>query len=342
MNQARTFRINVPTLFEMVNEHRRERGLPAVEPAVMGVRASIKFAIRQHKHIGLKGEVEMDESDANALAAALEELFNVNLHPDDWIATKTDLIAQKPATSQPDDKASDHEEEGRYALPIYQFYAAINQARRAQLLQPIEPAVISVRTGVKFSIVRRRQLDIRGNELLLSPRDLEALGTIVSQQFGVEIPGGLLSLCQSPAPQMPAKKTALDQASAPKSFLARLLGRLMGRQRGMTAGPSIGRDVHHYTIDTSALLLAIISRRAYLGHRAIRPAMVKKRFGQILSAELELEVDLDKAKIDLMPEQIDAFAGAIRKEFEIMFEDLDDLLGKGLDTKKIEEQRVLK
>jgi len=36
---------------------------------------------------------------------------------------------------------------------------------------------------------------------------------------------------------------------------------------------------------------------------------------------------MDGEKIALSPEQLDAFAEVIRNEFEIMFDDLDELLG---------------
>ena len=78
MSEEKTFRINLPTLFERVNERRREQGLPSVEPAIMAVRASIIFAIRQGKQTNLKGDqLDMDEAAADAddaLARPLAEL----------------------------------------------------------------------------------------------------------------------------------------------------------------------------------------------------------------------------------------------------------------------------
>ena len=80
MSREKIFRINLPTLFEQVNARRKEQGLPSVEPAVMAVRASIKFAITRQKHMDLKGDkVNLDEGDADALCQALGELFNVDM-----------------------------------------------------------------------------------------------------------------------------------------------------------------------------------------------------------------------------------------------------------------------
>jgi hypothetical protein len=329
MSQEKTFRINLPTLFERVNERRREQGLPSVEPAIMAVRASIKFAIRRQKHMDLKdekGEVEMDEGDADVLCQTLGELFNVDLHFDEPEGAETEAAPSEPAASlAPPPNAAENGE--LFVLPLFQFYGSINRERRNKGLQPIEPAVISVRTGIKFSIMQRRTLNFRDNELVLNEADLRALDNIVAQQFDASIPGGLRSLCHAPAPETPAVPTAPEPAAKG------ILGRLFGRLGGKPAQPEGHHDghphTHHYSLDTSNLLLAIITRRAYLGHKPITPDKVKRRCGKALSAELEL--DMDEEKIALTPEQINAFAEIIRKEFEIMFEDLDDLLGKKLN-----------
>ncbi len=327
MSQEKTFRINLPTLFERVNERRKEQGLPPVEPAVMAVRASIKFAIRRQKQLNLKdentGEVEMDEGDADALCQTLGDLFNVDLRYDEDDSKTGSALEQRVAL--PLDGGAGADDGATFSLPLFQFYAAINRERRAKNLRPIEPAVISVRTGIKFSIMRRRALNFRGDELLLNQADLEALDDIVAQQFDVVVPNGLLSHCRSltSAPQ-PAKASVIVADAEPEGFLARLMNRLVGKQGDHV----VAKDTHHYTLDTSALLLAIVTRRAYLGHKPITPDKVRSRCGKALSAELELEVDMDDPRIALQREQLDAFAEIIRSEFEIMFEDLDDLLGK--------------
>jgi hypothetical protein len=107
-----------------------------------------------------------------------------------------------------------------------------------------------------------------------------------------------------------------------KGVFSRLFGGLMGK-----SAPS-SHHTQHYSLDTSNLLLSIITRRAYLGHKPIKPDLVRDRCGKAFSADLELEVDMDDEKIALSPEQLDAFAEIIRNEFEIMFDDLDELLGK--------------
>ena len=78
-----TFRIHLPTLFAKVNEHRRQDGLPPVEPAIMAVRASIKFTLRRQKYLNLNREaLDVNKEDAQHLCEALAELFNVSLTPD--------------------------------------------------------------------------------------------------------------------------------------------------------------------------------------------------------------------------------------------------------------------
>jgi len=319
MNPIKTFRINLPTLFERVNERRREQGLAPVEPAVMAVRASIKFSIRQQKHLNLKGEeVEIAKEDADALRETLGELFNVDLSLAENNGTQA--AAAPTAARAPAEAAAG---EATWVLPLFQFYAAINRERRAKGLHPVEPAVISVRTGIKFSIMRRRTLNFREDKLLLSEADLHVLDSILPQQFDVAIPGGLVALCLLPAAgARPSAASPVPAGSRRQGFLARFLALLSGKRNAAT------HHTHHYTLDTSNLLLSILTRRAYLGHKPLTPDKVKDRCGKALSAVLELAVDMDDEKIALTPEQIDAFADIIRKEFEIMFEDLDDLLGK--------------
>lgn len=323
MSEEKVFRIKLPTLIEQVNQRRKAQGLPEVEPAIMAVRASIKFAIRRQKPMDLQGDqLEMDRTDADALCQTLGELFNVDLRLGDSQAESQDVSAPLTQTDSAVDGAT-------YVLPMFQYYASINRERRKKGLQPAEPAIISVRTGIKFSIMRKRTLNFREDKLFLSKDDLKALDTIIAHQFDVDVPGGLISLCKrpeeiaKPSPQ-PAATAATSQ---PKGLLARIVGRLTDK----LAAPHTehaAHHTHHYSLDTNNLLLAIITRRAYLGHRPITPDKVKTRCGKALSAELELEVDMDDEKISLTDKQLDEFAEVIRKEFEIMFEDIDDLLGK--------------
>lgn len=334
MSQEKVFRINLPTLFERVNERRREQGLPQVEPAMMAIRASIKFAIRQQERVDLKGEkVDVSEAEADALCETLGELFNVNLHTDESIAENIKPAAAPPAEPPAEPAAVSMqppptgEEEGTpYVLPLFQFYAAINRERRTKGLAPAEPAVISVRTGIKFSIMRRRTLNFREDKLLLNEADLQVLDRIIAQQFDVALPGGLMSLCKTPAAEPAAKVQSAE--SAPAEAEGNLFDRLFSRIKGKPRH----QQVRTYTLDTNNLLLSIITRRAYMGHKPITPAKVKSRCGKALSAELELEMDLDDSNISVSPEQLEAFVDVIRKEFDIMFDDLDDLLGKKTRT----------
>ena len=310
------FRVNLPTLFERVNERRRERGMPEVEPAIMAVRASIRFAIRRQKEMDFKvDKVDMDGDDTGALCQALGELFNVDLNVDEQAGIHANTSATTPPKAPVQSLSGD--DETRYVLPVLEYYASINRERRAKWLQPAEPAVISVRTGIKFSIMRRRTLNFRENKLILSEADLRVLDEITKQQFDVSLAGGLRSLCTL-AESMPQ---VAGETKAGKGLFGRMFGGLMGK-----SAPT-SHHTQHYSLDTSNLLLSILTRRAYLGHKPIKPDLVKERCNKAFSADLELEVDMDGEKIALSPEQLDAFAEVIRNEFEIMFDDLDELLG---------------
>jgi hypothetical protein len=324
MTKETTFRIHLPTLFAKVNQRRREEGLPAVEPAVMAVRASIKFAIRRQKYVNLKGsEVDVAETDAQHLCEALGELFNVKLKIVPVHGGMVDLV-QVPAADDAGDIAlapvtpkgdAFRETTPTYVLPLVQFYAAINKARRAKGLVPVEPAVISVRTGVKFSIMRRRPINFQATRLTLDEDDLKALENILAQQFDVSIAGGLASLCERPASGAGA---AIGDEKRPPDhgILSRLLGRIAGDNK----------RARHYSMDTNSLLLAILKRRAYMGHKPIPPETVRQKCAQALRVELELETDMRNPELALSAEQLDAFADIIRREFQIMFDHLDDLM----------------
>jgi hypothetical protein len=322
--EEKIFRINLPTLFERVNEHRRERGMPEVEPAIMAVRASIRFAIRQQKEMDFKvDKVDMDGDDTGALCQALGELFNVELNVDENAGIQANSTVTTPTKTLDQDLSGD--DETCYVLPMSEYYASINRERRAKWLQSAEPAVISVRTGIKFSIMRRRTLNFRENKLILSEADLRVLDQIVEQQFDVSLAGGLRSLCTV----APSTHNAAGGTKVPgKGVLSRLFGGLMGKSTDSSTPSSHHHHTQHYSLDTSNLLLSIITRRAYLGHKPMKPDLVKDRCGKALSADLELEVDMDDENIALSPEQLDTFAEIIRNEFEIMFDDLDELLGK--------------
>ncbi len=318
--EEKIFRVNLPTLFERVNERRREQGMPEVEPAIMAVRASIRFAIRRQKEMDFKvDKVDMDGDDTGALCQALGELFNVDLNVDEQAGIQANSSVATPPKTLDQDLSGD--DETRYVLPVTEYYASINRERRAKWLQPAEPAVISVRTGIKFSIMRRRTLNFRENKLILSEADLRVLDQIIEQQFDVSLAGGLRSLCTlADSTHLVAGETKT------KGVFSRLFGGLTGKSADHIKPSS--HHTQHYSLDTSNLLLSIITRRAYLGHKPIKPDLVKDRCGKAFSADLELEVDMDDEQIALSPEQLDSFAEIIRNEFEIMFDDLDELLGK--------------
>jgi hypothetical protein len=316
--EEKIFRVNLPTLFERVNERRREQGMPEVEPAIMAVRASIRFAIRQQKEMDFKvDKVDMDGDDTGALCQALGELFNVDLNVDERAGIHANSSVVTPPKTP--DQGLSGDDETRYVLPVLEYYASINRERRAKWLQPAEPAVISVRTGIKFSIMRRRTLNFSENKLILSEADLRVLDEIIKQQFDVSLAGGLRSLCTL------ADESTANAAGGTKAPGKGVFGRLFGGLMGKSAPTS--HHTQHYSLDTSNLLLSILTRRAYLGHKPIKPDLVKDRCNKAFSADLELEVDMDGEKIALSPEQLDAFAEVIRNEFEIMFDDLDELLG---------------
>lgn len=340
MTKETTFRIDLPTLFANVNQRRREKGLPAVEPAVMAVRASIKFAIRRQKHINLKSdELSVDEVDAQHLCEAFRELFDVELNMTPGQRDAVSAYDKKPTPSarkqtprptQPTMESSNNVSTlPIYQLPLVNFYAAFNQARRQKNLMPVEPAIISVRTGVKFAIMRHKAISLHATRASLDGEDLKALEQILAQQFDVVIPNGLLSLCETEQPVSSTdavSRNATDVAEQKQrpGLIARFLGQFVGER---------GRErVRHYSLDTSNLLMAIVKRRAYMGHKPMSPEAIRQKCAQNLRVELELEANMHNPELELSAEQLDAFAQIIRREFQIMFDNLNDLIDEPLKT----------
>lgn len=338
MTSETTFRIDLPTLFANINQRRRDKGLPAVEPAVMAVRASIKFAIRRQKHIDLKRDaLDIDESDAQHLCEAFRELFDIELQVGREDGNPPRPVPVPPAGAKASDASSEKNtphttqssqetpppvsQRSTYQLPLVKFYAAFNQARRLKGLRPVEPAIISVRTGVKFAIMRHKTISLQATRASLDEDDIKALDQILAQQFDVLIPHGLMSLCEREHPAPTAERTA-GENTAPatperqRGLIARFLGHFKGERE----------QVRQYSLDVNNLLMAIVKRRAYMGHKPVSPEAIRKKCSQNLRAELELETDMHNPELALSAEQLNAFAEIIRREFQIMFDDLNDLI----------------
>ncbi len=336
MASEKTFRIDLPTLFATVNRRRQESGLPAVEPAVMAVRASIKFAIRKRRHIDLKGEeLDIPESDVQSLCDTLGELFNVTLDAGHASGADQAPVSGGTVASAAGSSAVGAPATGTlYQLPLAAFYAAFNKERRAKGLMPVEPAIISVRTGVKFAIMRHRPIELQATRAMVDREDIKALEQILVQQFDVSLPGGLASLCEAVEPAKNKVKAAATPSKEGKqsSVIARLASQIAG-----------GRErTRRYSLDTNSLLLAILKRRSAMGYKPIPPELIRKKCAQNLRVELQLETDLRDPGFELSGEHMDAFAEMIRREFQIIFDDLEDLMdqpAKGGPARKAKPKR---
>lgn len=305
MSDDRVYHIDLADFFAEVNRKRQAEGLPPVEPAVMAVRANIRLAIQRQRPLDhVKGEADLVEAEAQVLCNTMRELFNTapELTPfavaamDPEVAPAADAIEPAGAT------------QGQYALPLVKLYAEINGQRRAKNQPLIEPAVIAVRTGLRFTIMRKRALDFGATHLFLDAEDLTALDNILATQFNVSVKGGLASLCDD------ARETQQQQAAAPAQRQKRggWFSRLLGRRR--------------VTIDPLNLMLAVSQQRARMGHRPISPSEMKRRCQDRIALELEFKGDLDQDQIALSQEQLDALAEIIRKEFQVIFDNLEDFI----------------
>ena len=306
MNNDRVYHIDLADFFAEVNRRRQADGLSPVEPAVMAVRANIRLAIQRHKPLDhRKGSADLVEDEAQALCQAVRELFSTapELAP---FAVEQAVHAVPASTPTADDDQAENQG-ANFALPLVRLYESINRQRRTSGQPPIEPAVIAVRTGLRFTILRKRALDFGGTHLLLDSADLAALERILAEQFNIGIEGGLAGLCEAP-------QAAAPQQSAESTPLRRLgwFSRLLGRRR--------------VSIDPLSLMLAISQQRARMGHRPLSPSEIKRRCQDRISLDLEFKGNLDDEEIALNQQQIDALADIIRKEFQVIFDNLEDFI----------------
>jgi len=310
MSEKPTMQIDLPEFYLQINNLRQAQGLAPVEPAMMALRASIRFAVVQHRHLDLKAdEVQLDLDDVDVLCEVIEGLFNV--HP------KLGTLSSHggPADAAP---APRHPEgEALHELPLLSLYEAINEQRRAQQRMPVEEAVVAVRLGVKFLILRHRTLDFKGHRLVLDQVDITVLERILADQFAVTLPNGLAALCDPKPSARPAPVTPTAPV-VKRGWIARLLHRIGSR----------GVRRRRYQLDTTSLLLAITQQRALKGHKPLPPSEIKRRCGERLSLELNLESDFDSPDLTLTQEQLDAVASIIREEFDVILKNLDSLAGK--------------
>lgn len=307
MNNDRVYHIDLADFFAEVNRRRQAEGLAPVEPAVMAVRANIRLAIQRRKPLDRnKGVADLVEEEAQALCQAVRELFTTapELAP---FAVEQDAGETVEHANAAPDAQSDADGE-RFALPLVRLYENINRLRRAGDLPPIEPAVIAVRAGLRFTILRKRALDFGGTHLLLDSDDLAAMEHILAEQFNVHVEGGLAGLCEEP-PETPPQGTE-DAPQRPRRL--GWFSRLLGRRR--------------VTIDPLSLMLAISQQRARMGHRPLSPSEIKRRCQDHISLDLEFKGNLDDEEIALSQEQLDALADIIRKEFQVIFDNLEDFI----------------
>lgn len=308
MTDERVYHIDLADFFAELNRRRQAEGLTPVEPAVMAVRANIRLAIQRQRPIDhAKGSADLVESEAQALCQTVRELFHTApelapfaVHP--MAETSTETPAETPnADVQPVPETA-----GDMALPLVRLYETINRHRRESNQPLIEPAVIAVRAGLRFTILRKRALDFGGTHLLLDADDLAALERILHEQFNVTIDGGLAGLCED-APE-PRQKSV----SAHHGHRGGWFSRLLGRRR--------------VAIDPLSLMLAITQQRARMGYRPLSPSEIKRRCQDRIALDLEFKGNLDEDEIKLSQEQLDALADIIRKEFQVLFDNLEDFV----------------
>jgi hypothetical protein len=315
MSQTALLHVELPPLYERLNRLRVAGGMAPVEPRVIAVRAGIRFALLARRTLDFgSGAVELAPSELPTLRSALLDLFNVDLPIGD-AANSVSPVPRPAPRPQTTSVPVVEPEAGSpvVRLPLERLYLAINEQRRLNHLMPVEPAVVSVRCGLRYAVLRHQPLSFEGDALQLDARGLTLLEEIIAELFDVSVPGGLASLAataggiatgHAPAPPLPA-------TSARARWWQRLFGRLAPGAR-------------LYEIDTDRLILSILNQRARIGFRPLAPSAVRARLSAQTGQDLDALHATGRALV-LSAAQASELTRFIGEEFQVVRERLDQL-----------------
>lgn len=298
--------IDLPRFYSQINNLRQSQGLGQIEPETIAVQTNLRFAVVQRRNLNLKNNsIELTQNEAEVLCEVIEDLFKVR---PSFKSISRSIDNDSPVAS--------------YELIINKLYDAINEQRTIEKRIPVETAVIAVRLGVKFLIMRRRVLDFKGNILLLNDDDINALEHILAEQFAVKLPNGLINLCSQLQPAPTAEQNVLSLKNAepkPTSWMSSILRRLASyggvRQR-------------LYQIDVSALFLYVIQQRSEKSLKSLSPSEVQRRYSEHLMLELHLKKDQDPLNIALTEVQIGTVAHIIYREFNVIIPNINNFTSR--------------
>jgi hypothetical protein len=336
--RAPVWALPMSRLYETINQVRGEKGLPAVESAVISVRTRVRYSVVRSKPLNFKEDrLIIDEQDRSFLDDFIASHFNVEIPggvaalcvdpptaerrtsptPQERTAVQP---AARPATIEYDRMrdASGHP----LQLSLPRLYESINRLRSEKGLAPVEPAVISVRTRVRYSIVRQRPLDFKGERLQVDDADRDFFDVFITQHFDVNIPGGIAALCEAypqareplpvPAPRLLA---APIQRLGEKSTVWRYLSELLRLAR---YGP-----LTRVSLEKAA---EAITLRMHGQPSEARSRDVRERLGRMLLRDVGVDGSPDDNVFWLSRAQMQDAARLVQHEFSIDVDSLRELL----------------
>lgn len=297
--------IDLPRFYSQINNLRQSQGLERVEPETIAVQTNLRFAVVQRRNLNLKNNsIDLTQDEAEVLCEVVEELFKV-----------------RPSYKSISKATENNPQTVSYELTINKLYDAINEQRVLEKRVPIETAVIAVRLGVKFLIIRRRVLDFKGNILLLDVADINALEHILAEQFAVKLPNGLINICNQLQPVSIEQSiiTPETEAAKPTANWMSILQRFTGYG---------GVQQRLYRMDVSSLFLYVIQKRADKGLRYLSPSEMQRRYSERLITELHIKKHQDPLKVNLTEVEIGTVAHIIYKEFDVIIPNINNFTSK--------------
>lgn len=289
--------IDLPRFYSQINELRQAQGLGRIDAETIAIQANLRFVVVQRRNLNLKNSsVDLTLDEAEVLCEVVEELFKVR--------PSLKNIGFSNNTNQP---------LVSYELPLKRLYDAVHEQRMIEKRVPIETAVIAVRLGVKFLILRRRVLDFKGEVLLLDIDDIQALEQILAEQFAVKLPTGLTNLCNLSQPiteTVPSDEaeTAISKPTG-SGWMSRILQHFTGHS---------GVRQRLYRIDFSSLFTHVAQQRATKGFRYIQPSEMQRRYRERLSLELQLKKTQDPVAVLLTEKQLETVVHILYKELDVI------------------------
>lgn len=100
-------------------------------------------------------------------------------------------------------------------LVVDDLFAMINTRRKMFRLEPVEKRAMASRCTLRFNLGRQRGVDFNNEKISITAEDMQALATMVNEQFGVNFENELITLCNKKKAEPAAPSMVRAQVRKP-------------------------------------------------------------------------------------------------------------------------------